>query len=57
MIVYEPALKETEFFNSQVVADLGEFKGICDIIVANRIDRDIDDVLNKVYTRDLYFRD
>lgn len=57
VVVYEPVLKETMFFNSRVINDLDEFKKICDIIVANRITDEIKDVLEKVYTRDLFNRD
>lgn len=57
VVVYEPALKEEKFFNSRVIADLDEFKNICDVIIANRYNDDLADVLDKVYTRDLYFRD
>lgn len=57
VVVYEPALKEEKFFNSRVIRDINEFKSICDVIIANRYHEDIADVLDKVYTRDLYFRD
>lgn len=57
VVVYEPALKEKEFFHSRVIRDLEEFKDISDVIVANRFSEEIEDVLDKVYTRDLYFRD
>lgn len=57
VVVYEPTLKEDNFFNSRVIRDLDEFKQICDVIVANRYSDDIADVMDKVYTRDLYFRD
>ena len=57
VVVYEPTMKEDLFFNSRVVKDLNEFKEISDVILANRCTDDIADVLDKVYTRDLYFRD
>ncbi len=57
VVVYEPTMKENSFFNSRVIRDLDEFKRISDIIIANRYNDDISDVLDKVYTRDLYFRD
>ena len=57
VVVYEPTMKEDLFYNSRVIKDLNEFKQISDVIIANRYHDDIDDVLEKVYTRDLYFRD
>ncbi|MBU1425632.1 MAG: nucleotide sugar dehydrogenase [Gammaproteobacteria bacterium] len=57
VIVYEPALKETEFFHSKVVNDLAQFKKLSDVIVANRITDDIRDVADKVYSRDLFGKD
>ncbi len=57
VIVYEPVLKEAEFFHSRVVNDLAQFKKESDIIVANRITDDIRDVVDKIYSRDLFGKD
>ena len=56
-VIYEPTMKEDSFFNSRVIRNLDEFKAMSDVILANRYNDDIADVLDKVYTRDLYFRD
>ncbi|MDD3883448.1 MAG: nucleotide sugar dehydrogenase [Gallionella sp.] len=57
VIVHEPVLNEAEFYRSRVVSDLAQFKREADVIVANRITDDIQDVQDKVYTRDLFGRD
>ena len=56
-IVYEPLLDENEFYNSMVVSSLEEFKASSDIIISNRMVRELDDVVGKVFTRDLYGSD
>ena len=57
VVVYEPALDSGNFYNSRVIKCLDDFKKISDVIVANRLSDDINDVVDKVYTRDLYSRD
>lgn len=57
VIVYEPELKEALFFGSKVVNDLNQFKKQADVIVANRVTDDINDITSKVYTRDLFGKD
>ena len=57
VIIYEPTLKEDSFFNSRVIKDLDEFKKISDVVIVNRIDDNVKDILDKVYTRDIYGRD
>ena len=54
VIVYEPALKETEFFKSEVITDLEAFKQRADVIITNRQSKDLSDVEDKVYTRDIF---
>ena len=57
VVVYEPVLKENDFYNSRVIKDLEEFKKISDVIVANRLSDNIIDVKEKVYTRDIFNSD
>jgi len=57
VVIYEPSLKEEQFFNSRVIRDLEEFKKISDVIVVNRMTEEIQDMQEKVYSRDLYARD
>ncbi len=57
VVVYEPTMKENTFFNSRVIKDLDEFKNVSDVILANRMNEEIADELDKVYTRDLYSQD
>lgn len=57
VVVYEPSLKEDNFFNSRVIRNLDEFKRISDVIVVNRVTQELSDVKDKLYTRDIYNRD
>jgi UDPglucose 6-dehydrogenase len=57
VVVFEPVLHEETFFGSNVITDLNEFKQNCDIIVANRYSEELEDVIDKVYTRDIFRRD
>ena len=57
VVVYEPVLKEEKFFDSKVIKSLNKFKEMCDIIISNRLSKELFDVKEKVYTRDLFNRD
>ncbi|MBR7889312.1 nucleotide sugar dehydrogenase [Marinomonas sp. A79] len=57
VVIYEPELHESEFFNSKVITDLNEFKVSSDVIIANRMTDNLGDVIDKVYTRDLFGND
>ena len=57
VVVYEPTVKEEMFFNSRIIKDLNEFKSISNVIVANRVNEELKDVEDKIYTRDLFKRD
>lgn len=57
VVVYEPVLKDDEFYHSKVIKDFNEFKEMSDVIVSNRLSKELQDVRAKVYTRDLFNRD
>lgn len=57
VVVYEPVLKEAHFYQSRVITNLAEFKQLSQVIVANRLDDNLKDVEEKVYTRDLFHKD
>lgn len=57
VVVYEPSLRESDFFRSRVIHDLDAFKKMSDVIIANRLTEELADVEEKIYTRDIYGRD
>lgn len=57
VVVYEPTLKEDNFFNSKVIKNIDEFKKICNIVISNRMENELLDIKEKVYTRDIFYRD
>ena len=57
VVIYEPTLKESGFYNSKVIENLNEFKNVSDIIITNRVEKELKDVYEKLYTRDLFGRD
>lgn len=57
VLIYEPVMEEETFFGSRVISDLNEFKEECDVIISNRKSKDLEDIQEKVYTRDLFGTD
>jgi UDPglucose 6-dehydrogenase len=57
VVVYEPTLQDSSFFNSEVIKNINLFKEVSDVIVTNRFEPELDDVQEKVYTRDIFKRD
>ncbi len=57
IVIYEPTLKEDNFFNSKVITKLDVFKQLSDVIIVNRYEEELDDVKDKIYTRDVFYRD
>lgn len=57
VVVYEPTLDAEDFYNSRVITDLAEFKAISDVIVSNRFEKELEDVADKIYTRDIFGKD
>ena len=57
VIVYEPLLKDSHFFNSEIISDLKVFKKLSEVIVANRMSKNLSNVKNKIFTRDIFNSD
>jgi UDPglucose 6-dehydrogenase len=57
VVIFEPELGDTEFFHSKVITNLEEFKNVSDVIISNRMCDELNDVVGKVYTRDLFGND
>jgi UDPglucose 6-dehydrogenase len=57
ILIYEPVLNTDVYFNSKVIKNIDEFKSLCDVIVSNRYESELDDVKEKIYTRDIFNRD
>ena len=57
VVIYEPVMEEDKFFHSKVIKDLEEFKNISDVIIANRFENILEDVKDKIYTRDIFNSD
>ena len=57
MLIYEPTAKNSTFLGSPVTQDINKLKNQCDLIIANRMSQDLSDVIEKVYTRDLWHND
>jgi UDPglucose 6-dehydrogenase len=57
VIIFEPTYKEKEFFNSKVISNLNDFKSLSDLIIANRMSEELNDVTSKIFTRDLFKKD
>ena len=56
VVIYEPTFEEDTFFNSKVLSSLSDFKEVADVIISNRLSKDLSDMTEKVFTRDLYGR-
>ena len=57
VVVYEPSIKEDVFYHSKVIKNIDEFKATCEVIIANRMSKNLEDINEKVYTRDIFNSD